>query len=189
MSRHGRGTHGPSSATNSLASRREAFADLLRRHGVDVARLRSGRGKVRCILPGHDDTTPSLSLDLERCLFNCFGCGRGGGLKALRELLGETPMALGPVSRPESDIQMARREAMQQELRTRERRTEWAPWECLNAYIRRSDVAVTAARGVATELGPNDARTWPLLELTAAVEREALALEAELDTLAVGRLA
>jgi len=84
---------------------------------------------------------------------------------------------------------MARREAMQREQRARKRRDEWAPWECLNAYIRRSDVAVAAARAVATELGPNDPRTWPLLELTAAVEREALALEAELDALAVGRLA
>ena len=171
------------------SSRREQFEALLWRHGADPSRLRSGRGRVRCILPGHDDSNPSLSLDLAACLFYCFGCGRGGGLKALCELLDETPVAPARPARWESEIQMARREAMQREQRARKRRDEWAPWECLNAYIRRSDVAVAAARAVATELGPNDPRTWPLLELTAAVEREALALEAELDALAVGRLA
>jgi len=175
--------------SSSSPSRREEFEALLWRHGAEPWRLRNGRGRVRCILPGHDDGTPSLSLDLGACLFHCFGCGNGGGLKALRELLGETPVAPAWPSGPESDLQMARREAMQREQRAAERRTEWAPWQCLNAYIRRSDVAVAAARTVATQLGPDDQRTWQLLERAAVVERDALALEVELDVLAVGRLA
>jgi len=39
-----------------------------------------------------------------------------------------------------------------------------------------------------TRLGPEDPRTWSLLARAAAVEREGLALEAELDELTVGRL-
>lgn len=32
------------------------------------------------LCPFHQDTTPSLSVDIERGLFHCFSCGVGGGL-------------------------------------------------------------------------------------------------------------
>lgn len=35
---------------------------------------------IHCKLPGHEDKTPSLSIDSETGLFNCFGCGRSGNM-------------------------------------------------------------------------------------------------------------
>lgn len=32
----------------------------------------------RICCPFHDDSTPSFSIDSERNIYNCFGCGRGG---------------------------------------------------------------------------------------------------------------
>ena len=170
-------------------SRRVEFEALLRRHGAEPARIRGSRGLVRCVLPGHDDRSASLSLDLEKAIFHCFGCGRGGGLKALREFLGEAPSA--PTRRrtlAEAELQQARRAVMQREHEAEAERAEWAPWQCLNAYVRRCKLAVACARALATQLGPDDPRTWSLLEQAAVVEREGLVLEAELDALAMGRL-
>src|SRR5262245_5570956 len=68
--------------------RRRPYDDLFARH-LDLAPLRSRRrGLVRC--PFHRDRTPSLSVDLDAAIFNCFGCGAHGGWKRFAELVGET---------------------------------------------------------------------------------------------------
>ncbi len=42
----------------------------------------------RCILPGHDDHTPSFFVNADKDLFLCRGCGRGGDIITLLSLLG-----------------------------------------------------------------------------------------------------
>src|SRR5262249_59660529 len=69
----------------------EASTTLLPTHGAYLSGLRASRGPIRCIPPGHDDRTPSLSLDVDASLFHCFGCGEGGGLRRLRDLLSVAP--------------------------------------------------------------------------------------------------
>lgn len=41
----------------------------------------------RC--PFHEDDTPSLSIDPEKDVFYCHGCGAGGGYVAFAKMLGE----------------------------------------------------------------------------------------------------
>lgn len=45
----------------------------------------------RCMLPGHDDQTPSFSVNPDKELFLCRGCGRGGDIVTLMQLLGQPP--------------------------------------------------------------------------------------------------
>jgi hypothetical protein len=175
---------------NITASRQEQFEAVLWRRGAELHRLRGSRGLVRCVLPGHDDRSASLSVDLTAAIFNCFGCGRSGGLKHLLELFGEGP-SLAPLrARPETELQSARRAVMQRERAAAARRAAWAPFDLVNAHIGRCLRAAHQARGFATQLGPDDPRTWPLLERAAQVERAGLTVEAQLDAiLAGGRLA
>ncbi len=61
------------------------FLDLLARQGIY---LRGSRGRVKC--PFHDGKTDtSLSIDTDKGVFYCFGCGVQGGVKAFAELVGE----------------------------------------------------------------------------------------------------
>lgn len=62
----------------------ERFRALLERQGISLAQP---RGRVACLF--HQDTTPSLSIDTERGLFHCFGCGVGGGVRDFARLVGE----------------------------------------------------------------------------------------------------
>lgn len=64
----------------------QRFSDLLARH-LPTFPPRNGRGMVLCIF--HSEKTPSLSIDLEKGVFHCFGCGVGGGVKKFAELVGE----------------------------------------------------------------------------------------------------
>jgi hypothetical protein len=145
---------------------------------------------VPCILPGHDDRSASLSLDLGASVFNCFGCGRSGGLKDLRVIFGESHAPSARSRRRESPLQEARRAVMQREERLVARRAEWIPYHHVSAYIGRCFGAAHRARSLATQLGADDPRAWAVLERAVDVERDGLNVEAELDAiLASGRLA
>lgn len=172
------------------ASRPEHFEAVLQRHGADLSRLRGARGVVCCVLPGHDDHSASLSLDLDAAIFHCFGCGRSGGLKALLTLFGEGQAFPGRRAEPETETQRARRAVMQRERLAAERRAKWAPLHLVSAHIGCCFATAHRARALATQLGSADPRAWPLLERAAGVEREGLTVEAELDAiLAEGRIA
>jgi len=163
------------------------MTELFRRH-LDLAHLRGRqRGVTRC--PFHKDRTPSLSVDLARGLFNCFGCGAQGGVRRFAKLVDErSAPARSDVL--ESPLQQARRRVAQQACREGERAADWAAWNLCADHIRRSLRVVDQVRAVATTLGPEHPRTWPALDLAARVEREALDVEAELDDiLASGRVA
>ena len=63
---------------------RAAFLAAWERAGLA---LRPGDHAYLC--PFHDDHRPSLHIDAEGCRWYCFGCGRGGGIGALRRQLAE----------------------------------------------------------------------------------------------------
>lgn len=46
----------------------------------------NGKTEVQCLCPFHDDTNPSLSVNLKKGLFRCFGCGVSGGVVKFIEL-------------------------------------------------------------------------------------------------------
>ena len=80
------------------AAEQEEFADAWGAAGIE---LRPGDRYYLC--PFHEDHHPSLHIDAEGCRWFCFGCRRGGGIGALRRLLGhpgparERSRLLGPV--------------------------------------------------------------------------------------------
>lgn len=51
------------------------LAELLQHHGVEIRKI--GRG-VKALCPFHDEKTPSLSIDVRKGLYHCFGCGKSG---------------------------------------------------------------------------------------------------------------
>src|SRR4030042_2632494 len=58
------------------------IVSLFESFGVHLAQ--KGKGfSGRC--PWHDDSTPSLSVDREKGLYHCFGCGEAGDAVALVE--------------------------------------------------------------------------------------------------------
>ena len=62
------------------------FSRLVHKYVPDFY-SRNGKGLVRCIF--HQEKTASLSIDLRREVFHCFGCGVGGGNRKFAELVGE----------------------------------------------------------------------------------------------------
>ena len=62
----------------------EEFATAWLRAGIE---LRPGDRYYLC--PFHEDHRPSLHIDAQGCRWFCFGCRRGGGIGALRRLLGD----------------------------------------------------------------------------------------------------
>ncbi len=65
--------------------RRLEFEGLMARLGIYPHR--GGEELYRC--PWHEDTRPSLGVNWDGALFYCHACNVGGGLVALRRLLGE----------------------------------------------------------------------------------------------------
>src|SRR3989304_7954958 len=55
---------------------------LFREVGVELKQ--KGKGFTG-LCPFHDDKTPSLSVDREKGLYNCFGCGESGDVVTLVE--------------------------------------------------------------------------------------------------------
>lgn len=62
----------------------EDFASAWAEAGIELL-----PGDRYYLCPFHDDHHPSLHIDAEGCRWYCFGCRRGGGIGALRRLLGE----------------------------------------------------------------------------------------------------
>lgn len=56
------------------------FRQLMEHYEVQIVRDRGRRATAVCPFPDHKDDTPSFSIDFEKKVFNCFGCGRGGGV-------------------------------------------------------------------------------------------------------------
>src|SRR5262249_7614097 len=148
---------------NLVVSRQEQFEALLLRHGANLARLRNRRGLIHCLF--HHDEHASLSLDLDRALFNCFAFGTRGGLAHLRRLLGGGRAGSTPHHQEaESDRERARREVIRREDAAAARRAEAAPLWHVSDFVRRCASAARDARTWAGRLGAEHPETWPLLE-------------------------
>jgi len=74
------------------------YADYKRAHPLErfVEDLTGREGKPcghelvwRCMLPGHDDRTPSFYVNRAKGLYLCRGCGRGGDIITLMTVLGQ----------------------------------------------------------------------------------------------------
>ena len=123
-----------------LFALRERFAALLEQH---VSKLKVRGSKATGCCPFHPDRTPSFSADLEKCVWHCFGCGDGGGVKDFAELVGE------PWGSPRSEIRFAkarraRFHAKQQALTILARRAE-AQHKALCAEHRQVHAGAVAA--------------------------------------------
>jgi len=57
--------------------------------------LSTGKGFICCLMPGHDDSTPSMHVDLNIGRFYCFGCHKNGGLTSVKP---DIVVVLGQVS-------------------------------------------------------------------------------------------
>src|SRR5262245_46485046 len=101
------------------SSLEERFTDLVRRY-IPRFRPRNGRGIALCIF--HQEKTPSLSIDENKGVFYCHGCGGGGGVKKFAELVGE-PWG---VTRSESRTAKARHTRVQAEREARAILERWA---------------------------------------------------------------
>jgi len=91
---------------------RSRFDDLLARH---VNKLRIAGIKATGCAPCHDDRSPSFSADLERGVWYCHACAKGGGIKAFAALVGEA----WSDSRTESRAARAHRARFQAEQQAR----------------------------------------------------------------------
>jgi hypothetical protein len=165
-------------------------AAIFERH-LDLSRLHGrSRGLVPCIFHPHRGRTPSLSVDLDKAVFHCFACGEQGGLLRFRELVGEGPPSRPHRGRSISAYEEAVRALLRRERALASRCAEWWPYMLANDYLRDCWKAVREARRWAQLLGPDNARTWRVLELAARVETEARVIESQLDDiLADGRIA
>jgi hypothetical protein len=68
----------------------DEFAAAWREVGIDLL-----PGDRYYLCPFHDEQHPSLHVDAEGCRWYCFGCGRGGGIGRLRQLLDGTGAVRG----------------------------------------------------------------------------------------------
>ena len=147
---------------------------LFGRH-VDLAALRGRRrGLVRCLFH-QPDRRGSLSVDLDRGLFNCFTCGAQGGVKAFAVRVGER-------------AEIWQREPTRPRPELEDSRHGLAMWP-LADVVRQRSRAARSLRAHATRLGPAAPGVWLMLGHAARLEREACLGELALDgLLAEGRL-
>lgn len=158
------------------------YRELFARH-LELAPLGGKpRGKVRCRF--HQDRTASLSVDLIKGVFHCFGCGVGGGPLKFAELVGEASTSV-PTAARRSPLDEARAEALRNALSQ--------PWAhelvrttyFVSDYIRASR-QLAAVHRAAARAAVNEQDAWELLARAAELELGAAAVETDLDLVLTG---
>lgn len=137
------------------------------------------RGLVRCRF--HQDDTASLSVDLERGLFHCFGCGQQGGLKRFAALVGELDPAPSPEP-PTTEPPTVWLEAMRLAKRQPWRRPGVLDVYAISDFIRRERQRLATIRRAATDTDAG----WESLGAAADAERYVNSVEGELDAMLQG---
>lgn len=144
--------------SESLTTR---FISFLERH---VDKLRFLGPKARGLCPLHAERTPSFSANVEKGVWYCFGCGRGGGVKDFALAIGEQWVTQSAVTthatrreRACIAVQLRRREAEAQARAILQQRKDerdnalWSQWivadteassaaELLALFFRRPDL-------------------------------------------------
>lgn len=69
---------------------------------IDKLKKVGSRYIGRC--PFHQDDTPSLSIDPDKDVFYCHGCGAGGGYVAFAKMLGERVERIAFTPRPPKPV-------------------------------------------------------------------------------------
>ena len=162
------------------------FAELCGRY-LDLGPLRGClRGLVRC--PFHDDSTESLSIDLTRGLFHCFGCDVGGGVRRFAELVGNasSPAPENQMVSPREWLEEARAIAYVEGLRQRQRLELYRDYIAACDALRHLWRSIQIARAHTSQLDPDSEETWERLHAIASAEAIFAAAEAELDDLTLG---
>lgn len=161
--------------------------------------LREHRRGWTGLCPKHDDQAASLSIgigDDGRVLLHCFAnCRPEEIVKALglelRDLFPDegprSQAAPAPHRSATSPLDEARREVLREGRRQLARLAPYLPTYSAADLHRGLAQVAAGAQEVATLLGDTE-RAWELVDAAAALQREALSLEAELDErLAEGR--
>jgi CHC2 zinc finger len=164
-------------------------ARVLFNNYLDLSPLRGRpRGVVRCIF--HRDKTASLSVDVDKGVFHCFGCAQQGGLRRFAQLVGEVTAA--PSRRPspnESPLEEAQR-LLRYEQRRQERMEHWAELCSTMRELLCLERLISRARDHATALGPDSDRAWELLADAAVVQSFVDSVTSDIEgLLAAGRVA
>ena len=162
----------------SATARRDPVV-LFGRH-LDLAPLRHHRhGLVRCIF--HEDRTGSLSIDLDKGVFHCFGCSAQGGMRDFAGRVGEARDSARPMPRPgASPMSTAFAEAFSRDRQQTARMAQWAPVFRSADVIRYLEHVVDMLRARATAAGPDGPTTWDMLE-RARLERAVGLLDMDFD--------
>jgi hypothetical protein len=152
------------------------FLDLLETH-VSGLTVRGHKATGRC--PLHPDCHPSFTADLEKLVWYCFPCARGGGVKDFAVAVGEqwgtdhyslrARARIAVQSRRRTDEGQAR--AILQKMRDQEETQLWAAWgeasttaneaaDLLSLFFRRPDLAEEFPDLVATTAQEYADATW-----------------------------
>ena len=82
-----------------------SFPAVLKHYGIAFTQMPSG--ELRALCPLHEDKSPSMFINIEKRLFNCFGCGVGGNVVEfvrLKESLSDTGSDLGKAASLVMDV-------------------------------------------------------------------------------------
>ncbi len=150
---------------------------------------RCGRG-WSAFCPAHDDRRASLSVDLDRAIFHCFGCGAVGGVKHFAELVGDDELAPQRriPRRATTPFQETRAAVLAEARRQLGRLESFRDLVEISNFIRARFRMADSVRRLVTTLGATKT-VWDALALAASVELQALAVEARVDEIvARGRI-
>jgi DNA primase len=82
-----------------------SFPAVLKHYRIAFTQMPSG--ELRALCPFHEDKSPSMFINIEKRLFNCFGCGAGGNVVEfvrLKETLSDTGSDLGKAASLVMDV-------------------------------------------------------------------------------------
>ena len=127
--------------SNSLSAR---LLSLAQAH-VSRLTVRFPKGTGLCCF--HEEDTPSLSFDFSKGVFHCFGCGKGGGVKAFALAVGEPwgTIRHNPRERARFAVQARRRQAEERARAILQRRKDEREAALWAAYFEVNDTAAAAA--------------------------------------------
>lgn len=133
------------------------FRSCAEKH-LSSLRVRDHKGTSLC--PFHPENTPSFSVDFDKGVFHCFGCGKGGGVKDFALAVGESWGTTRHSNRERARfaVQVRRCQAEEQARAILQRRKDtredalWSAWcdanttateaaELLGLFFRRPDLA------------------------------------------------
>lgn len=154
------------------------MSDLLRLEAALLERgaVRKGRHlRVTCLFPDHADTRPSCDVDLDKGVFFCRSCHRGGGLRDLAGLLGlDQELATTRARDPRAGWRFTGPPPM---LRRRNMDPDYGR---MADWVRSTRALIADRRKAASAQGDTDA-TWRTLADLSELERRVETVESDLE--------